>query len=191
MFKIKTGPATEPVTLTEAKAFLGVTSTDDDTLITELIEGAREVVESYTRRSLFEQTLELSLDNFPHEGQVIRLPRPPVLAISSITYIDTAGDSQVWSSALYEHDTKSDNVQARVRPVWGEAWPSARAQIDSVVIEYTAGVATVAEIPTRAKVAVKNLVAEWFNFREPVIVGGVTEIPGGVKRILNSLMVHG
>ena len=46
-YSVVTPAASEPITLTEAKNFLRVDGTDDDTLITALISAAREMCESY------------------------------------------------------------------------------------------------------------------------------------------------
>ena len=43
-------PATEPVTLAEAKLFAKASGTTDDTLITDLIVGARKLAEEWLNR---------------------------------------------------------------------------------------------------------------------------------------------
>jgi uncharacterized phiE125 gp8 family phage protein len=57
-------PAAEPITLAEAKAWLRVDGTDEDTLITALIAAARTHVENFTRRALITQQFEVSFDAF-------------------------------------------------------------------------------------------------------------------------------
>lgn len=56
---------TEPITLSDAKAWLRVDFTDDDTLITELISDARRYGENLLRRSLATQTIQL-ISEFDH-----------------------------------------------------------------------------------------------------------------------------
>lgn len=77
-------PASEPVSLNEAKLWLRVDNSDEDSLIAELIATARESAEIYTRRSFISQTLQLTLDAFPYartriigEG-VFQLPKSAV-----------------------------------------------------------------------------------------------------------------
>jgi uncharacterized phiE125 gp8 family phage protein len=71
---------TDPVTLTQAKTFLRVTSTDDDDTITELISIARKKIERYTCRSLmdFDVILTAYLDS------PILLPYPKFGTLTSV-----------------------------------------------------------------------------------------------------------
>jgi peptide/nickel transport system permease protein len=55
--KTTTAPASEPITLTEAKAHLRVDFDDDDTLITAMIAAARGYVEEHCNRALLTQTV--------------------------------------------------------------------------------------------------------------------------------------
>lgn len=64
---------TEPITLTEAKNYLKVDFTTDDTLIGLLITSVREQAEKYTGLSLIAKTLELFNDEIP---ETITLPYP-------------------------------------------------------------------------------------------------------------------
>src|SRR5690554_6904374 len=102
-----TQPAEEPVTLVEAKTHLRVDATDEDALISSLIASAREHVEAFQLRALVTQTWRLSLDRFPR-GRVIRLPRPPLQSVTSITYTDPGGAQQTLSNTLYDVDTDSE-----------------------------------------------------------------------------------
>ena len=60
---IHTEPASEPITLAEAKAYLRVDSSGDDALITSLIVSARKLCEEHMQRAIMSQTLQLFLDN--------------------------------------------------------------------------------------------------------------------------------
>lgn len=53
------------VSLADAKLYLRVDHSDEDTLIAALVEAATGMVESMTRRSLIYQTYRLTLDAFP------------------------------------------------------------------------------------------------------------------------------
>jgi hypothetical protein len=72
----------EPVTLPEARSWLKLDVSDDDTVVTELITAARQQCEGYLNISLISRTvtawLQIGLDE-------IRLPYGPVETITSVT----------------------------------------------------------------------------------------------------------
>src|SRR5690242_15021463 len=70
------GPAVEPVTLVEAKAYLRVEHDDDDDVIAALIAGARVHVEVQTRRALITQSWRIVRDAWPEDGRIAVLPAP-------------------------------------------------------------------------------------------------------------------
>ena len=65
-----TPPAVEPVGLNEAKAYLGVLDSAEDSLISNLITAARQAVEQYCGRVLISQSWRLTLDTWPQEAIV-------------------------------------------------------------------------------------------------------------------------
>src|SRR5665213_804094 len=70
------GPAVEPVSLDDAKAFLKIEIDDDDDVIAALIAGARVHVEAQTRRALITQSWRIIRDAWPRDGRVPVLPAP-------------------------------------------------------------------------------------------------------------------
>src|SRR3990172_9167653 len=75
--------------------------------------------------------------NSSQPQQFSRLQKPKLQSITSITYIDTAGATQTWTSTLYEADIKSDI--GKVRPVSGESYPSTDDIYNAVTIKFKAG----------------------------------------------------
>ena len=71
---------TEPVTLAEAKAWLRVDYTDDDTLITSMIKSARQSIEHFTNRALVIKTVSLNAetpdDSFTSVATAYKLKLP-------------------------------------------------------------------------------------------------------------------
>lgn len=63
---------TEPVVLADAKAWLRVDYTDDDTLITSMIKSARQSIELFTNRALVPKSVSLNIqtpdDSFSSEA---------------------------------------------------------------------------------------------------------------------------
>lgn len=186
-------PPVEPVTLTEAKAHCRVDISDDDDYITGLIKAARSYCEEWTRTSFVEQTWRYKADYFNDGG--IYLPRPPIIAINSITYIDSDGANTQLTSDLYQVDT--DSIPARLWPAWGEYWPYARYQFGAVQIEYRAGYRPAGSpvdaetVPADIKHAIKLMVGHMYENREAVVMGTTAmELPLAVEALLAPYRVY-
>lgn len=182
-------PTEEPITLAEAKAHLRVDDTTEDTYISALITAARAHAESLTERQFITATYVLRLDEFPVRcTDIIRVPRPNLLTVTSITYVDQNGDTQTLSSTLYQVDIAS--LPGRIMPAYGQLWPTTRCQLNAVAVTFTAGYGAAAAVPVPIKHAVKLLVSHWFENREPVVVGTITsEVPTTVKALLGPYRV--
>lgn len=72
---------TEPITLAEARTYLKVDYTDEDTLISMLISGVREQVEVFTGLGIVARTIEYFDEEISEE---IVLPYPEHLAITEV-----------------------------------------------------------------------------------------------------------
>ena len=190
--KLITAPATEPVSTSEAKSHLRVDTTADDTLIGTLITAARQHVENHLRRALITQTWELVMDAFP-AGDVIRLPRPPLVSVTSIKYTDVAGSESTFSSAAYVVDT--DSTKGRVVLKSGESWPSdTLAAANGVRVRYVAGYGSAAAVPNPIRQAILLLIGTLYENRESVLVAqGVTvaQLPFGVEALLMPYRIFG
>ena len=190
--KLITAPATEPVSTSEAKSHLRVDTTADDTLIGTLITAARQHVENHLRRALITQTWELVMDAFP-AGDVIRLPRPPLVSVTSIKYTDVAGSESTFSSAAYVVDT--DSTKGRVVLKSGESWPSdTLAAANGVRVRYVAGYGAASAVPHPIRQAVLLLIGTLYENRESVLVAqGVTvaQLPFGVEALLMPYRIFG
>ena len=138
---VTTPAASEPVSLADMKEHLKVDISDDDALITVQIVAARKWIEFYCNRSLPSQTLTAYFDMFPYYSAYMLIPQSPVASITSVKYIDTTGVEQTWDSSKYKIDTS--HSPARLAPAYGESWPSIRAEMSALYIEYAAGESTV------------------------------------------------
>lgn len=185
-FELDTAAAEEPVSLAEAKTQMRVDHSDEDDLFTEWIEAARELVEEDTSRQLVTATWLLHRDKFPRGNQPLRIAKPPVPSITSITYYDADGTLQTFDSAKYRLDDTS--APARIVLVNGESWPVVESsRPKALTVEFVAGYGDATAVPRRAKQAIKLLVGHWNEHREAV--GMVpAEIALAYSRLIESLL---
>lgn len=180
-----TPPAAEPVTLAEAKALLRVETADEDALISTLIATARVSVEAATGRALMTQTLDYTLDGWPH-GRALALPRPPLQAVESVTLRDAAGVETAWPAQNYAVETPGDRPWLVLAP--GVVWPALERAAGAVRIRLRCGYGDQAEdVPPPLRHAVLLLAAHWFENRVPVVVGApAARFPVGVESLLSA-----
>ena len=186
--KLITAPSTEPVSLTEAKAHLRVTSTDDDDLITALIVAARAAAEHELQRSLITQTLEKALDMFP---DAIQLLSPPVQSVTSVKYLDVDGVEQTLSSSSYTLDNASDSTPAWLTPAYGYDWPETYAEVNAVKVRYVAGWGSASLVPQPIKQWMLLQIGHWYENRESVNIGNITSKLDYVTFLLDRYRIWG
>lgn len=163
--KVITNPATEPVTLAEAKIQLRVDVSDEDTYIEGLISTAREWCEGFQNKAYILQTIEKTFDCFP--CSVFDLPRPPMVAVSSIKYYDIKNVEYIFDPLLYFVDTSSE--PGRVALNYAVQWPTITLRpINGVIVRYTAGQVDASTVPKKVKQAILLLVCHWYDNREAV-----------------------
>lgn len=165
-------PATEPVTRAQAKANSKIDITAEDDEIDAMIKEAREELEMATSSAYITQTWVLCLDHFPRprgsdtyrpNGRQIDLKICPVIAVSSIVYLDASGDQQTLSPDVYLVDVASRPAQITLKA--GQTWPSTLVQANAVTITFTAGYGDPADVPALVKRAIKLRVDHWFKYR--------------------------
>lgn len=77
--------ATEPVSLTEAKNYLRVTNTQDDTKITSQITAARSIAEKYLNRDILPRTREQFILQVEAIDGNIDLYNGPIDSVDAVT----------------------------------------------------------------------------------------------------------
>lgn len=179
-----TAPATEPVTLAEAKVHLREDGTAQNDWITASIVAAREQVEKLTWRALVTQVWDIYYSDFPVGGEPFRLPLPPLQSVDAITYVDTDGTTQTLASGNYQVDEYAE--PAVVRAAYNTSWPEVRDEtLKAVKVTITAGYGAAADVPDRYKQAIYLLVGHWYANRESVVVGTISkELEQTVKYLL-------
>lgn len=187
-YSVTSGPASEPLTATEAKTHLRVEVTDDDTYISTLIIAARKWAEEMGNLCLINQTIAEKFDGFPSNGGYFELSKSPVSSISSISYVDDNGDTQVWSSANYQTDLVSK--PARIMPAPSGTYPSYRSQLNTVTVTYVAGFgATSANVPEPIRQAMLLFIGELYENRENKSAGVFNQKRGIAEKLLDNYRV--
>jgi len=180
--KVTTQPTVEPITLAEAKTHLRIIHDEEDNYIMGLISAARKWCEYYQNRAYITQTITAKCDAFP---LTFVLPMPPLVSVTSIQYIDTAGSTQTLSSSYYDVDTYAE--PGRVTEAYSYSWPATRIIDNAVTITYVAGYGDPADVPEHIKHAIKLMVSHFYEMREPVVENTtITNVPMSVKSLLSA-----
>tara|TARA_R110000824_G_scaffold249118_1_gene438063 strand:- start:155 stop:730 length:576 start_codon:yes stop_codon:yes gene_type:complete len=176
-----TPPATDPITLEEAKDQCEVDYPDRDDYITRLIKTAVSFVdgEGILGRAMVSQTWAQWVGQSPG---VVRITMGPFIDLTGVSYYDTDGALQVANAADFEVRLDGDFVN--VRPKNGKAWPAAQSRDDAIKIEFTAGYGTAADVPDNIKHALLLMVGHWFKEREAASELSLKDIPMGVDALI-------
>ncbi len=135
-----TAPASEPVSLSELKLHLRVDSTAEDDLISGLNATARGWAEAFTHRAIPLQTWDWKLDSAPCSYELF-LPKAPCVSVTSITYIDTNGDTQTVPTSVYDTDLPTGPYAraGRIFLKYGQVWPNVRNIPNCFTVRFVAG----------------------------------------------------
>ncbi len=187
-----------------ADASLGVqapvTNTTADPAYAQWITAARQYVERFTHRALITQTWDLQLDGFPLtwstvqidarqvDGGAIWVPKPPLVSVTSVSYVDTNGVTQVWAPTNYTVDAPQGETarMGRVVPAWSIYYPVTRTVPNAATVRFVAGYGSAAAVPSAMKSAMKLLIGNWYLNREAgeIIRGSADVLPFGVDALL-------
>lgn len=173
--KIVVPPTVTPVEvlgLDAIKQHLRVASdiTDEDDLITAYMQAAWDYAERITWRQFLTADLQMILPCWPCP---ILIPKPPTVSVLSVEYYDENNALQTWDSSNYRVDSYAD--VAELLPVWGVALPVIYPRHDAIRINFRAGYGTTAgSLPAVLLHAVKLLVAQYYETREPEVSGATT-----------------
>lgn len=188
-----TAPASEPVSLAEAKAHLRVDHSDDDTLISALISTARDHVERTTRLALIRQQWRIRLENFPADGADIEIMRRPLITTSgtyspTITYYNGIETETTITWDLDDEEFLAYNSNPPILSVWGSLiWPTLTTlRPYPVEVTFYAGFGTSsADVPGPIKQAMLLLIGNWYIRREAASQDAGLPVPYAVESLLS------
>ena len=186
-----TPPASEPVTVEEAKGALRVTHSRDDDRLGDAITAARQYFEEHTGRQVMPAVWRARFDYFPYFRELIRLPRPPLTAVNSIQYIDPAGAEQVWPAAEYVAEFYAGPYAERgsIRPANLPnliCYPTTLRVPNAIQVEFNAGYSSV---PGGVKMAILKLVGGLYEEPGDTIVGAMVADNPVLIRLLDSFRI--
>lgn len=155
------GPAVEPITLAEARSYLRLDGSDEDELVAALVVAARLTVERATRLLLIEQRWRYRVDRWP-AGRTVALPLSPVMAVEAVRV--TLAGAAVASAAAEDLRLDASADPARLLVAASVADPAATR--GGIEIDLVCGFgAAAAAVPEPLRLAIRRLVAHWFERR--------------------------
>lgn len=189
--------ANDGVTYTDnvADASLGAqaptVNTTIDPELAAMTTAARVLAEDYTGRAFLTQTWDLVADDFAaivRDG-VITLPMPPLLSVTSVSYLDASGVLQTWAASQYtvEAPTGPTAPAGRIVPVSGVTWPTTYDQAKAVTVRFVCGYgATAASVPAPLRYGVLFAVGDLYAVRANVDAPSDARVMRAVtERLLN------
>lgn len=187
-----TPPSAPVVSLDHAKAYLNVTLDDDDAVITGIVAGVADWLagpEGWLGRSLAPQTLEVRLGCFP---SMFVLPRPPLIGVEAVEFIDVNGDDQTVDPGTYLTFVGDDGMP-RLAPKNGVTWPSTLTHPEAVTVRYRAGYPDAdspegTALPAGLKTAILTAVARLYDNREAGMAG-VTD--PSIRSLFSAYRIYG
>lgn len=180
-------PAELPLTLAEARKQIEYpdAASDHDEHLTRLIAAAANFVEEQTQRQIVTATWTFKYDGFPPGRSPFWIPRAPLQSITSISYLDAAGATQVFAGANYKVATDREPGRVSLSALGAGSWPTAICEGEPVTVVAVCGYGAAAAVPASLKQLLLFLVDEWFNRRS-----GVGEAAGTfVQTLLESFRV--
>jgi uncharacterized phiE125 gp8 family phage protein len=172
------GPAVEPVSVPEMRAYLRLDDGGEDELVAALVKAARLLVEASCRRILVEQRWRMRLDRWPVR-RLVMLPLSPLIGVEQIRVRDGAGAATALAADLYEADAACDPPRIRVSALAPEPGPAT----GGIEIDLRAGYGPSGQaVPAPLRLAVRMLAARWFENRGDLL--GQQTLPPEVETLL-------
>jgi uncharacterized phiE125 gp8 family phage protein len=170
------------ISVANLKAHLRVDHSDEDTLIEAYRDAAIKWVEDYCNTRLGDVTAVMYMDAF----YTCAIPVGPVSAISSVTYVDQAGDSQTLNTTYWWADLK----RKPARITFDSPPDLYDDTFNAVQVNMTIGYAE-ADIPTPLIHAVRLMVAHLYESRQAVAYSQSYEVPLGLHSVLSPYRIVG
>jgi uncharacterized phiE125 gp8 family phage protein len=155
---------TEPLSVAEVKEFLEIPDADTtrDSMLSAMIEAAREVAELEQGRDLVAKQWDLTIDHLPDEIYL----RENATSVDLFTYRDSSGTV---TTMVENTDFLFDTSEFEIVPPYGQIfptftpWPAA-----AVLVRYTV---TPPAIDKQVLLGMRFLISQWYTNRIPAELG--------------------
>ena len=167
------GPATTPISLSELKSYLKITTSTDDTLLLLIIDLVTEVAEKIMRRDLISKTYTTYRDAISFTSKYLVLRRSKLLAVNYIKYIDINDVLITISPTIYSNTIEADYSKIFLNK--NENWPSDVQDVPQAIqISFDAGYGTLSiDVPADIRGALLQHAALFYENRGDCACDGV------------------
>lgn len=179
-FKRTVEPATLPVTLDEFKLHARIDIDDDDDLCMSMIEAATNQCEIEAERALITQTWRAS---YCQMAITLSIPRPPLVSITSVEYLDRNEDWQTVDPSRYYLHSDGEPSWIQFKPTY--SFPSLSDSDLPLRVTFVAGYGAASAVPENAKRAICILAAHYYENRQIV---SMSQAPLPIQRTFRSLV---
>lgn len=191
-YSITTPPASEPISTDKAAEHVRVDSADDIEYLAALITVAREYAEAVTGRTALTTAHRVVAPSWAAFGiasdQSISLFRTPLVSVQAVKYY--APDAATITTMDTGDYRAITTTEPGILQITGDL-PAVDCRPDAIQIEFTSGVATSALVPATMRHAIKMLVAHYYEQRVPIAFATSTEIPFGLRVLLEHQKIGG
>jgi uncharacterized phiE125 gp8 family phage protein len=152
-------PIETPVCLDELKDRLKITNSEQDSLLLGYLNASVEYCQEYQWAQYCTATYVERFDRFP---SVFMVQRNPLIAVTSLAYVDTSQQSQTLTvTTNYTVDAYSK--PGRIVPAYNYTWPATHGHINNVTLTYTAGYGDAEDVPDEIKQAILLKAAQQYG----------------------------
>lgn len=167
----------DPLSLSDAKDFLEIGHSQDDSKIELFIKSATDVFQRVSGHYIDEQTRRVEWDRVSHD---ITIPATPVQSISSVEILYQGSVEKSMSTGdFFLHGSNPPNIRA----VETLTFPADR---DTFRVEFVAGYSSKSNVPDGIFEVLKRMVADLYENRVSVDVntGTLDELPMDWKTLI-------
>lgn len=143
-------PIQAPVSLDDVKNKLRIDGNDFDSDLLLNLDAATDYCQEYQWAQYCTATFAERFDCFP---SMFQLQRCPIQSVTSITYVDTAGNTQTLT-ANTDYTVDIYAKPARIVPAYSKSWPATRGHINDLTVTYVAGYGGPEDVPDEVRLAI-------------------------------------